>query len=120
MPHQTSRPFLQAEGFLELGLNEEAWEALDQLPRHMHDLRPVIDIRIKILVSAGSWQGAKTLASRLIQADDRDAGAWYTIAQAEAQMGEKVKAQVALKFACLHDESLKLKALRDPLLMGVW
>ena len=110
----------QAEGYLELGLVDEAWGALDDLPSESQVHFPVLAMRVRILIAAKSWLKAEILAESLTQSMPANGPAWYALAQAMAQQGKIEPAKDALKRACTEDESLREAALRDELLAVVW
>lgn len=110
----------RAEGFLELGMHDEAWEALNDVEPEAQRYFPLVALRLSILIAAKSWLKAEILADSIIQALPENAHAWYALAQAHAQMGHVEEAKQALKQACSLSPDMKEAAINDNLLSGVW
>lgn len=126
-----SRSFLQmnelsttgvakAEGYMELGMFDEAWDVLDALDATDQRLASVLGLRVQILIGTESWAKAEILASSIVAVMPQFALAWYTLAQAYAQQGKILPAKEALTRACAADEKYKVQALVDELLESVW
>lgn len=64
------------EGWLELGLPEEAQEELDRIPRGFQEEAPVLNARFALCVHRGDWVTACELAERHVQRHPGDAGGW--------------------------------------------
>jgi Flp pilus assembly protein TadD len=54
-----------AEGFLALGMCEDAWEELDSLPSLLRVQDAVIEMRIRICQRMGKWEMARILAESM-------------------------------------------------------
>lgn len=110
----------EAEGYFELGLLDEAWNRLDDLPSERQVHFPVLALRLRILIGAQSWVKAEILGQSLVQVMPDNAGAWYALAQAQAQLGQGTEAKASLKRACSLNEALRQPALNDKLLDALW
>jgi len=56
-----------ATGYLELGMLDEAWQALDETDQSLRNSDVVLKLRIKILIAAKRWQDALVLSRKLCQ-----------------------------------------------------
>lgn len=110
----------RAEGFLELGMHDEAWEALNDVEHEAQRYFPLVALRLSILIAAKSWLKAEILADSIIQALPENAHAWYALAQAHAQLGNLEEAKQALMRACSLSADMKKAAITDGLLAGIW
>lgn len=116
----TSHILTQAEGYLEIELINDALDTINSLPSEEQVRFPALALRVRILLANGSWQKAELLADTLIAAMPSNGGAWYALAQAQAQQENLDKAKASLKQACTLDTKLREPALRDPLLEQLW
>jgi hypothetical protein len=110
----------KAEGFLDLGMAEEAWGILDDLPSESMNHPQVLSLRIQILAHEREWLKLSLLAEGVLAAFPALSGVWYDLAKARVHLGELEAARVALKRACELDEGLRLKALDELDLDGIW
>lgn len=110
----------RSEGFLELGMHDEAWEALNNVEPEAQRYFPLVALRLSILIGAKSWLKAEILADSIIQALPENAPAWHALAQAQAQLGNVEEAKQALKQACSLAPDIKEAAIDDGLLAGIW
>ncbi|MES2737266.1 MAG: tetratricopeptide repeat protein [Verrucomicrobiota bacterium] len=110
----------RAEGFLELGMHDEAWEALNDVEPEAQRYFPLVALRLSILIVAKSWLKAEILADSIIQALPENAPAWYALAQALAQQEKLADARDALKRACALDSTIKSMCLKDEILKDLW
>lgn len=120
MNKEVIRVLEKAEGYIELGLTDDAWATLDMLPAEKQIHFPVLAIRVKILLASKSWYKAEILAESLTQAMPVNGRAWYCLAQALAQQDKISEAKEALKRAFAVEKSLKEEALNDPHLSKIW
>jgi hypothetical protein len=110
----------KAEGFLDLGMAEEAWNTLEDLPTDAKNHPQVLALRIRILAHEREWFKLSLLAEGVLAAFPALSGVWYDLAKAKTQLGDLEAARAALKRACELDEGLRLKALEHPELEKIW
>ena len=139
------------EGFIELGLLEDAANKLEDLPSHFKTTAEVINLHVRILVADGEFLKASFLAETLSLSDPDSSQkainvAWlkyqageytealqwlnrvksdtavfhYLKAQCHGRLGENAEMKSALHLALELDESLKMKALDDPVFSQIF
>ena len=119
--NQIAQQIQTAEGFLELGEPEQAWELLEDLPGEFHPVKEVLHLRLRILLALKEWFKAGFMAESLvIHAEPENAQLWYSFAIALAQQGKIPEAKTALQNAFQFDEGLRGRATKDDLLLAVW
>lgn len=110
----------KAEGYMELGLTDEAWAVLDELP-NWHRRNPLILVtRLKIFGVSQDWKHGELAAEGLVSIHPDKASFWYQLATARIQTGKLPEAREALKKAVELDGDMRLRALEDPLLSAIW
>lgn len=110
----------QAEGFLELGMGDQAWEALEDLPTESKNHPRVLELRLQILISLRQWAKAEILGDSLAGLMPRSIAVWIALARAKAQLGKRVEALRAIEQVVEQDPSRRLELVADDLLAGVW
>jgi hypothetical protein len=110
----------KAEGFITLGLNLDAWETLEDLPSEAKNNQRVLELRLEILWYEKEWEKVSILGESITAVLPRSAQARFWLAVARFQCGDKEGARKALERAIELDSGLRLKALDEPLLDGVW
>jgi thioredoxin-like negative regulator of GroEL len=109
-----------AEGFLTLGMSLEAWETLEDLPAESKNNQRVLELRLEILCQEKEWEKASILGESITAVLPRSAQARFWLAVARFQRGDVELARDALGRAIELDSGLRLKALDEPWLDGVW
>ncbi len=66
-----TRPQLQLgptklEGYFDLGLYDEAWQTIDNLPADVRETRDAFGLRLKILAATERWEQCQFLAEGLV------------------------------------------------------
>ncbi len=117
---QTSEAIEKAEGFITLGLNVDAWETLEDLPSESKNNQRVLELRLEILCHEKEWEKASILGESVTAVLPQSAQGHFWLAAARFQFGDKEGARKALERAIELDSGLRLKALDEPLLDGVW
>jgi predicted Zn-dependent protease len=115
-----SNPFEEAEGYYELELFVEAWEALENLPPEDRASPHVIAMRVRILIALNRSENARIVAEGLINQFPFVAASWLTMARVQVAEGNVDAAKESLSNAFTLDEDLRLDALEDPRLAEVW
>lgn len=110
----------KAEGFIALGLPLDAWETLEDLPSEAKNHPRVLELRLEILCHEKEWRKAVILGESITAVLPQSAQAHFWLAVARCQSGDVEGAKESLKRAVELDSSLRLKALDEPLLQGVW
>jgi tetratricopeptide (TPR) repeat protein len=110
----------KAEGFITLGLHVDAWETLEDLPLEAKNHPRVLELRLEILCHKKAWEKASILGESITAILPRSALARFWLAVARFQLGDVALARDALGRAIELDSELRLKALDEPLLSGVW
>lgn len=110
----------KAEGFVALGIGDDAWEVLEDLPTELKNLPRVLELRLESLVCMKNWQMAKILGDSLAASLPDSVSVWWSLARVRAGLGQREAALQAMGRVAALDASLRLRMLDDPLLMGVW
>ncbi len=105
---------------MELGLSVEAWETLEDLPPDAKNHPNVLTLRVRILAHEREWQKVVFLADGVLKAFPSLSSVWFNLAKAKTQLGDLDAARAALKRACELDQGLRLIALDDLELEGIW
>jgi hypothetical protein len=59
------RQLTEAVGYLELGMLQDAWDALEEIPAEQRHLPPVLQIRLEIYRRMEKYEGMATIAEHL-------------------------------------------------------
>jgi uncharacterized protein HemY len=110
----------KAESFLVLGMAEDAWETLEDLPSDAKNLPRVLELRLECLVCLREWQKAEILGDSLTGIMPQSVSVWLSLARARAQLGKREAALEAITKVAALDASKRLEMLDDPLLASVW
>ena len=90
-PLQDQRLIAEAEGYAELGLWPECWEAVESLPDYLRHARGAIRLRLRCCPALGAWELGEELAISLARGDGQDkklaAGFWLDWARACPSLG---------------------------------
>ena len=120
MNSKTKAMIERAQGFMELGLSEEAWNTLEDLPPDAKNHPDVLSLRVRILAHEKEWRKLTFLAAGVLSAFPDLADVWFDLASAQAQLGELKAAKASLKRAFDLDVGLRMKALDHPELEDIW
>jgi len=86
------RRIVAAQGYVELGLFEEARAELDVLPAELHDRVDVIEISLLCLMGRHLWAQALALATRLCQQEPAEPGGYIHAAFCLHELGNTAEA----------------------------
>jgi hypothetical protein len=110
----------KAEGFLVLGMAEDAWETLEDLPTEAKNLSRVLEIRMECLCILKEWLKVCFLGEGLVSALPKSAKIRLWFACGLAQTGRIEEARQHAKEAARLDPDLRLRMLDEPALAGLW
>lgn len=105
--------------FLALGIGDEAWETLEDLPTEAKNHPRVLELRVESLVCLREWQKAEILGDSLAAVLSDSVSIWLSLARARAGLGRPEAAREAMKRVTALDASKRLEMLDDPLLASV-
>lgn len=88
----SERRIIAAQGYVELGLYEEARAELVALPTDMHDRVDVVEITLLCLMGRHQWAEALTLATRLCLDEPAEPGGFIHAAFCLHEMGRTEEA----------------------------
>jgi len=98
-----ARDLLAIEGYLELGLPDEAARLLEQLPAPEQAALEAQGLRAQIYLAQKRWPEAAAVAADLIGAQPEEAGWWINCAYATRRSDSVAAAeQILLRAAALH------------------
>ncbi len=89
---EAERRIIAAQGYVELGLFDEARAELDALPRHHHERVDVIEITLLCLMGRNSWQEALVLAAKLCLQEPSEPGGYIHAAFCLHELGRTAEA----------------------------
>jgi tetratricopeptide (TPR) repeat protein len=95
----TSRLLAEAVGYLELGMPQDAWDALEEIPAEERHLPPVLQIRLEIYRHMEKYEGMATMAEHLTKQFPEDAQYWISLAYAQRRYIDLQTAEQTLKLA---------------------
>jgi hypothetical protein len=110
----------KAEGFVTLGIGEDAWETLEDLPTEAKNIPRVLELRLEALVCLHNWQMAEILGDSLAAIMPASVSVWWSLARVRASLGQRETALDAIGRVTALDASKRLEMLDDPLLASVW
>jgi tetratricopeptide (TPR) repeat protein len=83
----TARPLerhlTEAVGYLELGILQDAWDSLEEIPAEQRHLPPVLQVRLEIYRRMEKYEGMATIAEHLTKALPEDSQNWISLAYAQ-------------------------------------
>lgn len=77
-----NRRLSYAQGYLELGMFEEAAAELDQIPAPACDSSQVLALRLALLQEQKKWNALRRAAENFVRREPQEAGGWITWAYA--------------------------------------
>lgn len=93
---ESERRIIAAQGYVELGLYEEAEAELSALPGAMRERVDVIEILLLCLMGRHRWQEAHALAARLCQQEPAEPGGFIHAAFCLHELGRTAEAVAVL------------------------
>ena len=85
-----------AEGYLELGMLDEAAAEIEEIDYSLRLAREVLTMRARIYHAAGAWRHLETVAVHLVREWPQDARHWVWLAAAMRKGGDPAGARVTL------------------------
>lgn len=104
--NELERRILAAQGYLELGLPQEASEEMRHLPREAHERGDVIELTLLCLMEEKRWGDALVIAHRLCEREPRQPGGYIHAAFCLHELG---RTREALDFLARGPATLKAK-----------
>jgi predicted Zn-dependent protease len=104
------RQLTEAVGYLELGMLQDAWDVLEEIPAEQRHLPPVLQMRLEIYRRMEKFEGMATIAEHLTKVFPKDSQNWISLAYAQRrcldlQTAEKTLLEAQKRFpeAALED-----------------
>ena len=79
----TSRLLAEAVGYLELGMLQDSWDSLEEIPAEERHLPPVLQVRMEIYRHMEKYEGMATMAEHLTKHFPEEAQYWISLAYAQ-------------------------------------
>jgi len=100
---QPHRHLSHAQGYLALGMVEEAAAELDRIPAPDNDTLEILAVRLAVLQEQKDWPVLRQIAAAFVRRSPSDAGAWVTWAYA-TRRAESIEAaeKILLEAELLH------------------
>jgi tetratricopeptide (TPR) repeat protein len=73
----------EAVGYLELGMLQDAWDVLEEIPAEQRHLPPVLHVRLEIYRRMEKYEGMATIAEHLTKVLPEDSQNWISLAYAQ-------------------------------------
>ena len=77
------RQLTEAIGYLELGMLQEAWDALEEIEAEQRHLPAVLQVRLEIYRRMEKYEGMATIAEHLTKVFPEDSQNWISLAYAQ-------------------------------------
>jgi tetratricopeptide (TPR) repeat protein len=77
------RQLTEAVGYLELGMLQDAWDVLEEIPAEQRHLPPVLHVRLEIYRRMEKYEGMATIAEHLTKVLPEDSQNWISLAYAQ-------------------------------------
>lgn len=110
----------KAEGFVALGIGDDAWELLEDLPTELKNHTRVLELRLEALVCLRNWPMAEILGDSLVAIMPDSVSVWWSLARVRAQLGKREATLEAVARVTAMDASKRLEMVDDPLLASLW
>jgi len=95
-----------ADGFLRLGLPEEAWHELEFLPSALRKSKPVMEARLRVYQALGDWSETAKIARTMTNQSPEETRWWIEWSRALTQQGQPHEARgVLLRAAARHPDN---------------
>lgn len=94
---ESRRQIEKAEGFISLGMLQEAWDTLESLPRSQKVTKEVLVLHLEILVKSEEWLKAAFLAESLCELDRKDADRHVQVGEFFLKSGDSLSALIWLQ-----------------------
>jgi tetratricopeptide (TPR) repeat protein len=130
-----SQCFLTASiGYMELGMLQDAWDSLEEIPADQRHLPPVLQVRMEIYRRMKKYDGMATIAEHLTKEIPNDSQNWISLAYAQRryldlQTAEKTlleaqerfpeEATIPFNLACYACQLGRLDEARDKLAKAI-
>lgn len=99
-----------AVGYLDLGMAQEAWDELDQLPILFRDRDAVLDLKIEIFQRLGNWGSARELAESLAKRSPENLSWWIHWAYSlRRETSVEAARDVLLEAAAIHPDAFLIQ-----------
>ena len=79
----TQRHLTETVGYLELGMLQDAWDALEEIPAEESHLPAVLQVRLEIYRRMEKYEGMATIAEHLTKVFPEDSQNWISLAYAQ-------------------------------------
>jgi len=79
----TQRHLTEAVGYLELGMLQEAWDTLEEIPAEERHVPAVFQVRLEIYRRMEKYEGMATIAEHLTKVFPEDSQNWISLAYAQ-------------------------------------
>ncbi|MCH7226766.1 hypothetical protein [Haloferula sp. A504] len=110
----------EAEGLADLGLWQDAWEALEAFPAEERATPAALRVRLRCCPGVGAWEIGEHLAATLREGKEADretaAGFYHALAVFHAKAGNRDAAEVAIKCAVDAWADIRVALIEDPVL----
>jgi tetratricopeptide (TPR) repeat protein len=90
------RQLTEAIGYLELGMLQEAWDALEEIDAEQRHLPDVLQVRLEIYRRMEKYEGMATIAEHLTKTLPEDSQNWISLAYAQRRYIDLQTAQKTL------------------------
>ena len=114
-----------AEGYIDLGMHEEAWACLEELPPIDRIMPEVIDLRVRICLAMERWEMGSHLANVLSTSVSEEyrknvARFYHAYARHLCANGMAVLAKEQVRLAVEAWEGIRREIVKDDELDAVW
>ena len=130
----SQRILTEAVGYLELGMLQESWDSLEEIPAEQRHLPSVLQVRLEIYRRMEKYEGMATIAEHLTKALPEDSQNWISLAYAqrryidlqtaektllEAQKRFPEEATIPFNLACYACQQGRLDEAREKLAKAI-
>lgn len=110
----------ESEGYLGLGMIDEAWNALEELSPTERARPAILSMRIRIFLQCDRAEDADVVARGLIRFFPDHSESWIAMARVQLAMNEVSRARRALQKAFEITPARRLEILEDLAFEAVW
>lgn len=106
---KTDKQLQAAEGYLDLGMHQDAWDELENLPMDQQHLPDVLALQAVIFLKTENWHSARTVYEHLTSVMPGNAEYWLKLAAA-VRHDESVQAAYTILLTAIerHDGNAEL------------